>query len=171
MKSTINTNTPAAITNRKFFHRGYLLLSLLLHLILTACGNQEPSYQLTDGSKLKLSDLQGRVVFINYWAEWCQPCREEIPELNALQQQHGNRAQVLAVNFDGISGDELIKQSEALGIKFPILTTDPRHQFSVQPSGALPETLVISPQGDFQKVLLGPQTVEALESIIDELMP
>lgn len=172
MTNTMKSNTSATTGNDQlFFRQRSLLLPLLLALVLSACGNQEPSYQLADGSELKLSDLRGRVVFINYWAEWCQPCREEIPELNALQRQYGDRAQVLAVNFDGVSGEELIKQSSAVGIQFPILTTDPRHQFGVQPSGALPETLVINPQGDFQQVLLGPQTVEALESIIDKLIP
>ena len=141
-------------------------LTLLLSLSLTGCGDGEPRYALADGKTLKFSDLQGRIVLINYWAEWCKPCRKEIPELNALQQQYGDQVQVLGVNFDGIQGDALIKQTNNLGIEFPILTTDPRHQFSVEASGVLPETLVINHQGVYEKVLLGPQTLEQLQAII-----
>lgn len=140
--------------------------SLFFVLLLASCGNGEPEYTLADGNSLKFSELKGRVVFINYWAEWCKPCRKEIPELNTLQQQYGDQVQVLGVNFDGATGEELIKQSSAIGIEFPLLTTDPRHQFAVKPSGVLPETLVIDRQGIFQKVLLGPQTLEQLQTII-----
>ena len=158
----INKTKPLAATRSSFT----LLLALLLSQLLISCGNGEQSYTLADGSSLKFSELKGRVVFINYWAEWCKPCRKEIPELNALQQQYGDQVQVLGVNFDGATDDELIKQSSAIGIEFPLLTTDPRHQFSVKPSGVLPETLIIDRQGVFQQVLLGPQTLEQLETII-----
>lgn len=141
-------------------------LILLLTLSLAGCSDGEPRYTLADGKTLKFSDLQGRIVLINYWAEWCKPCRKEIPELNALQQQYGDQVQVLGVNFDGIQGDALIKQTNNLGIEFPILTTDPRAQFSVEASGVLPETLVIDRQGVYEKVLLGPQTLEQLQTII-----
>lgn len=149
-----------------FILRFLASLALLLSLSLAGCSDGEPHYALADGKELKFSDLQGRIVLINYWAEWCKPCRKEIPELNALQQQYGDQVQVLGVNFDGIQGDALIKQTNNLGIEFPILTTDPRAQFSVEASGVLPETLVIDRQGVFEKVLLGPQTLEQLQTII-----
>jgi thiol-disulfide isomerase/thioredoxin len=152
--------------NSLFILRFLASLALLLSLSLAGCSDGEPRYALADGKELKFSDLQGRIVLINYWAEWCKPCRKEIPELNALQQQYGDQVQVLGVNFDGIQGDALIKQTNNLGIEFPILTTDPRAQFSVEASGVLPETLVIDPQGVFEKVLLGPQTLEQLQTII-----
>jgi len=152
--------------NSLFILRFLASLALLLSLSLAGCSDGEPRYALADGKTLKFSDLQGRIVLINYWAEWCKPCRKEIPELNALQQQYGDQVQVLGVNFDGIQGDALIKQTNNLGIEFPILTTDPRAQFSVEASGVLPETLVIDRQGVYEKVLLGPQTLEQLQTII-----
>lgn len=149
---------------------GLLLLGfLLLGLSLTSCGNSEPTYSLMDGNKLRFSELKGRVVFINYWAEWCKPCRIEMPELNTLQEIQHDNVQVLAVNYDGITGDQLKAQAKAMGINFPVLTRDPRQQFGIAPSGVLPETLVIDPQGVFHKVLLGPQTVESLLTVVKEL--
>lgn len=146
-----------------------LALGLLLTLFVTGCGNKEPTYTLIDGREIKFSELQGRVVFINYWAEWCKPCRKEIPELNALHQQFNEDALVLGVNFDDVKNDQLITQAKAMGIKFPVLTTNPRQQFGVKASGVLPETLVIDSQGVLQEVLLGPQTIEKLEAIVNKL--
>ena len=157
-------------TTRPMAHPIFLWLGLLLlSLSLTSCGRHETTYSLTDGTKLQFSELKGRVVFINYWAEWCKPCRTEMPELNTFQKEWHDRAQVLAVNYDSVTGDQLIAQAKAMGINFPVLTTDPRQQFGVTPSGALPETLVIDTQGVYQKVLLGPQTVESLLAVIHEL--
>src|SRR3546814_7187463 len=52
--------------------------------------------------------LEGQWLVINYWAEWCAPCRTEIPELNALDKQlKSQSASVLGVNFDGLRGSEL----------------------------------------------------------------
>ena len=144
-------------------------LFLFLTLSLTGCGNKEPSYALIDGGEIKFSELQGRVVFINYWAEWCKPCRKEIPELNSLHQQFSDHALVLGVNFDNAQNDQLINQAQAMGIKFPVLTTDPRLLFGVKASGVLPETLVIDKHGMLHEVLLGPQTMEKLEAVVNKL--
>jgi thiol-disulfide isomerase/thioredoxin len=138
-------------------------------LLLSACGDREPTYPLLNGGEIRFSELQGKVVFINYWAEWCKPCRTEMPELNEFQKILGEKVHVLAVNFDGTQGDQLAQQAKAIGIEFSILTEDPRSQFGVMPSGALPETLVIDQRGQFQKVLLGPQTVSGLKQIVTSL--
>lgn len=135
-------------------------------LTLTACAERTPSYPVVGGGELRFEELHGKVVLINYWAEWCKPCREEIPELNAFQKSHGDQVQLLAVNFDGVSGEPLQQQAEALGIEFPVLAADPRQQFAVKPSGVLPETLVIDREGNFRQVLLGPQTEEKLSAVL-----
>ncbi|WP_461515930.1 TlpA family protein disulfide reductase [Porticoccus sp.] len=145
------------------------LLAAALLLSLLGCTDGQPGYTLTDGSKLRFDELHGKVVLINYWAVWCKPCREEIPELNAFQQTHGDQVQLLAVNFDGVVGDTLTQQANELGIKFPVLTSDPRQQFAVKASGVLPETLVIDREGNFQQVLLGPQNEEKLASVLQQL--
>ncbi|WP_461520589.1 TlpA family protein disulfide reductase [Porticoccus sp.] len=145
------------------------LLAAILLLPLLGCSDTQPGYSLTDGSKLHFDELHGKVVLINYWAVWCKPCREEIPELNAFQQTHGDQVQLLAVNFDGVTGDALKQQAKELGIQFPVLTSDPRQQFAVKASGVLPETLVIDHEGNFRQVLLGPQNEEKLASVLQQL--
>lgn len=143
------------------------IIILLLTGLLGACGEPGPALHLAAGGSVDLADLRGKVVLINYWAEWCQPCREEIPELNAFALQQADKVAIYAVNFDGVTGEQLQQQAQALGIAFPLLGRDPRELFAVKPSGVLPETLVLDRQGQFKQVLLGPQTAQTLEAVVD----
>lgn len=107
-----------------------------------------------------LLQKHGEWTFVNYWAEWCKPCIEEIPELNAMHQREGYR--VLGVNFDGASGEELQSQLTALGVHFPTLDEDPSDTFSIDRPQVLPTTLLVSPEGRLLRTLVGPQTEETL---------
>lgn len=129
--------------------------------LLAACGGEEPS--------LGLEDFRGRPVFVNYWAEWCQPCREEIPALNSFQREHASEIQVLGYNFDGVLGPELERQAESLGIEFPSLKKDPRQRFGLPAVSGIPETLVVDAEGNLFQRLQGPQTLAALEKILQEM--
>ena len=141
-------------------------LASLALLLAVACTPQEQTYPTLGGENVALSRLEGRVVFINYWAEWCRPCRVEIPELNAFASQHEDEITVLSVNFDGVSGETLVDQVAAMGIEFDTLLVDPRSALAAPPSVALPETLVIGRDGKLYKVLLGPQTLEGLNEML-----
>lgn len=144
-------------------------LVLLVSMFVLGCAPKEPSYPLLDGGEIRFSELQGKVVFINYWAEWCTPCRIEVPELNALQKAFPDQVRVLGVNFDGVVGEELQQQASKMGIEFSLLVEDPRELFAIAPSGVLPETLVIDRRGEFQQVLLGPQSLETLLHVVASL--
>lgn len=150
-------------------HSAIRLLTILLLLAATGCSDREKGYALLDGGRIDFDQLHGKVVLINYWAEWCKPCREEIPELNEFQRSHSDRVQLLAVNYDGVTGEALQQQAAALAIDFPVLLDDPRQQFGVKPSGVLPETLVIDAAGNYRQVLLGPQTEEKLAALLKQL--
>jgi thiol-disulfide isomerase/thioredoxin len=63
-------------------------------------GQVAPDFELTDfdGNRHRLSDYRGKVVYINFWATWCVPCRAELPVIYALQQEYGDRLQVIEVD-------------------------------------------------------------------------
>lgn len=145
-----------------------LIVLLLLSLLglVTACTPPEVTYPTLGGKQVALSDWHGKVVFINYWAEWCGPCRVEIPELNEFSEQHPDEVKVFSVNFDGVEGEALAKQVQAMGIVFDTLLADPRSQLGAATAGALPETLVIGRQGNLHQVLLGPQTLAQLNEVL-----
>ena len=144
-----------------------MLILLLGFSLLVGCGELiEPRYNLLGAGSVSLEELEGKVVLINYWAEWCRPCRIEIPELNQFAQNHFNSVRVLSVNFDGVEGEQLIEQVAALGIEFDTLLQDPRDALAVPASGGLPETIVLNRKGEVQEVLLGPQTQKSLQAVL-----
>jgi thiol-disulfide isomerase/thioredoxin len=130
-------------------------LCLALALALAACSPTEPP-----ANELQLKRFAGQWVVINYWAIWCKPCIQEIPELNALARLPG--VTVLGVNFDGTSGAELAQQIEQLGISFPVLGTDPAAQLGVPRPVVLPTSLVLDTGGELRDTLVGPQTLATL---------
>ena len=141
------------------------VLSILLACLSLVGCSSEPSFRVADGSSIRFSDLHGEWVVLNYWAEWCAPCREEIPELNELRQQGSQRGveiRVLGVNYDGLEGADLNAVMERMEIEFPVLVDDPRENFRISRAEVLPMTVVIDPKGTVQAVLAGPQTAESL---------
>lgn len=113
-------------------------------------------------------DMQapGKTLVINYWAIWCAPCRKEIPELNELVRDHAESVIVLGVNFDGSQGETLASEIEKLGIEFDNLPSDPRQIWNLEPVSVLPETLIISPDGQLMHRLIGPQTLASIEALL-----
>ena len=141
------------------------IISILLACLSLAACSSEPSFRVADGSSLRFSDLHGEWVVLNYWAEWCAPCRDEIPELNELRQQGSERGveiRVLGVNYDGLEGADLDAVMQRMEIEFPVLVDDPRKNFPIGRAEVLPMTVVIDPNGAVKAVLSGPQTAESL---------
>lgn len=130
------------------------LLSLCL-LIASCTRNEDP-----------VARHAGRWLVVNYWAEWCKPCREEIPELNALAENYKTTTSVVGVNFDGITGDALQKQAADLAIDFELLTVDPAQLGHWPKPQVLPTTQIVDPDGKLVKTLIGPQTLESLKAAL-----
>ncbi len=119
-----------------------------------------PDFSLTavDGSQVKLSDLRGKVVLVNFWATWCPPCKAEMPDLNALQQEYGSSQGLVVLGVD--AGDDNQAAVKAFGeqnrLSFPLLM-DPDNrvsdgQYAVR---ALPTSLIIDRSGKIRAQWLG----------------
>jgi len=143
-------------------------LAITASLLLGGCG---ADYGLDQhGQAVKAEQIEGHWLVLNYWAEWCGPCRIEIPELNAAAKQwQGQGVQVLGVNFDGLQGEDLKKASEALGIGFTVLASDPAERYQLPRSEALPVTYIIDDKGKVREQLMGEQTLEGLKQKIEAL--
>ena len=139
---------------------------LLVPACLFACG-AEPPAELAGGGQVRFSELTGRWLVINYWAEWCAPCRDEIPELNELHdQRHEHGLEVLGVNYDDVRGKKLVELIGEMGIRFPVLTEDPRARWGYEQPDVLPVTVVIGHDGRLRAQMKGPQTLETLLAAI-----
>ena len=80
----------------------HLLLIPAVIMVLALAGCERTELQRADGVAVDWDSYRGQWVLVNYWAEWCKPCLEEIPELNHLDKSPG--ISVLGVNFDGVEG-------------------------------------------------------------------
>lgn len=152
--------------------RKYLLLLLLVVLGLSACkwrqepvaltaelGKPVPDFVLKDvsGRLWQLSALRGNVAFVNFWATWCPPCREELPSMGSLARQlRGQPFQMLAIlsNDDPVRADNLVRQ--AAGGSFPVLV-DPESKIArAYGITGVPETFIVDRQGILREKIIGP---------------
>lgn len=130
-------------------------------LILAGCAEDIGVDQY--GRKVAVERLEGQWLVINYWAQWCAPCRTEIPELNALEKQLKEQSvQVLGVNFDALQGEKLSKAAQDMGITFTVLAQDPAERYQLPRAEVLPVTYIVDDQGRMRERLLGEQTAIGL---------
>jgi len=134
-----------------------------------------PQFQLAnlDGGFLKTSDLKGKVTLLDFWATWCEPCKEEIPKYNALQEKYaGKDFSILGVTVDSGSAEEIKPKVKELQIKYSVVVGNDQ---VVQDFGGVigyPTTFLISKDGKIQRKFIGtpPGKQEQLEKIIDSLL-
>lgn len=138
--------------------------------VLAGC-SREPDFHLLDGSEHHLSDYHGRWLVVNYWAEWCEPCRRELPELARFGAEHAANVTVLGVNFDAPSNAELVAQVARLPVPIPVLASVPAPRLPFARPSGLPATWLIDPDGKVHGPLLGPQTEASLLAALRKLDP
>ncbi|MEH6582382.1 MAG: TlpA disulfide reductase family protein [Halioglobus sp.] len=142
-----------------------ILAMVAIAVTLAACA--DPGEQ---GKQIRIDDLRGKWVVINYWAQWCKPCIQEIPELNELDRSY-EQLVVVGVNYDGATGDELADQVGKLNIEFAILPHDPAGSLGTSRPMVLPTTLILNPDGELTQTLLGPQTLASLAQATEQAPP
>lgn len=147
--------------------KGRMIMVVLGAVLLAACSDDYGVDQY--GGKVTAEHLEGQWLVINYWASWCAPCRKEVVELNSLAEQGKGRLLVLGVNFDQLQGAELRQASDALGIRYPVLASDPAARWQLPRSEVLPVTYIIDGRGQLRERLLGEQTAAGLSTRLAQL--
>ena len=142
-----------------------IFLLVMAPLLLTAC-SQSP-FTDTNGNNVQFSSKEGKWLALNFWAEWCDPCRDEVPELNAMAEAGAVR--VVGVDFDGSTGEQLRQKVRELGITFPVVKQSPLEALQAKAPQVLPATYLINPDGKVVETLFGPQTKHSLELQIKKL--
>lgn len=116
------------------------------------------AFEGAGGSKLSLADLKGKVVLLNIWATWCVPCREEMPQLNALQADLGGKDfEVAAINIDKGGAEKATKFLADTGATDLAPYFDQTGKlFAKLKAVGMPTTLLLNPDGKEMGRLVGP---------------
>jgi peroxiredoxin len=140
-----------------------------------AVGGAAPGFslKLLTGGEAALSQFRGRPVLVNFWATWCKPCRQEMPEIiAAYQAHHASGLEVLAVNLsDQESMKDVRKFVAELGLPFPILLDDKGKTRERYDLVTVPTSVFIDAKGIVRKVHAGPISANALKDGLAEILP
>ncbi|MGE4282565.1 MAG: TlpA family protein disulfide reductase [Clostridia bacterium] len=133
---------------------------------------EAPDFSLKDlqGNDISLSDYRGKIVFLNFWATWCPPCKVEMPHFEAANKkfQEDNNAVILAVNIQESSEkvEDFIQEN---GYTFPVvldLKGQIANQYRIH---SIPTTFILNQQGVIRDIAIGVMEEEELYHYVEEL--
>lgn len=132
-------------------------------------GRPAPDFALSDlnDKPYRLSDFRGKVVFLNFWATWCKPCREEMPSMEILNKNFEKDGLViLAVSIDRVTTTKEIPPFvKGLNLTFPVLIDSWGQTDKPYKRMGVPETFIIDQEGIIREIVIGPRDWTRLDSL------
>jgi cytochrome c biogenesis protein CcmG, thiol:disulfide interchange protein DsbE len=122
------------------------------------------------GDRLRLSDLRGSIVVLDFWASWCPPCRESIPHLNRVASElAGSNVHVLGINAEGHGAQRTAMVARRWGIGYRVLQDESAAVQRAYGVDALPSVFVVDREGIVRRSYAGSPTAEQLIRTLREL--
>ena len=146
------------------------LLAASLLLTVTTSLAETVDFELLDltGKKQRLSDYRGKWVVVNYWATWCPPCLEEMPDLDDFHTRHKDKdAVVLGVNMEDIGVEQLSRFVDSLMVSYPILRDKPRPFTELGNIPGMPTSFIVSPEGEVVAYQVGIIRAQDLDAFLE----
>ena len=134
-----------------------------------AIGAKAPDFELKTlaGETVKLSNLKGKKVMLNFWATWCPPCKEEMPAMEKLSKQAGKDVVILAVNIDPqLDVQGFINENK---ITFPIPLDKADKVNETYQVLSIPTTYFIDSKGIIQNKYTGSMTLDVMKDFLNKL--
>lgn len=140
-------------------------------------GKVAPDFVISDfdGSRHRLSERRGKVVYINFWATWCDPCQKELPDIALLQEEYGEDLVVITVNRrePTARAEEFFANVPTLdggqGVDFPVNGLDPDDTLFFEYRGlGMPTSIFVSPEGVITGRTDGIMSLDAMRSAVEE---
>lgn len=152
-KSASTTDTPPVVKNTK---------------PLTPAPDIE--FKTLDDQSFRLSSLRGRVVVLNFWATWCEPCRAEIPELNAMQKELGEKGLTIVGAAWDDTREGVKEFQNDIKQEYTLLTGGEAVQDKFGGIPSLPTTYIIDRDGNIRDKIIGARDREVFEAVIKPLL-
>ncbi len=128
------------------------------------------SRDILSGQDLRMADLRGKVVLLNYWATWCPPCQKEIPDLIRLQEKYPDTLQVIGVALDRDGTAGVVEFARKKGINYPVIIPDDPRLMQYGNVRSIPTSFVVDQTGQIVKVLVGFRTFVFFESAVKKYL-
>ena len=151
----------------------FLLLIVLPAQSFGQSQRKAPPLVLKDihGRALRLSDYEGKVILINFWATWCPPCRAEMPNLIMIQREYRGRGlQVIGITYPPQTAGEVRRFIRKLRVNYPVAIGTKETKALFDPGEALPLTVIIDREGNFREVIEGILLPQEFEQKIKPLL-
>src|SRR5690625_2953990 len=171
----------------------YIFRSIILALLLVALvfalvtnlnqdkeiyeiGDKAPDFELVQISEnneqeiIRLSELEGKGVMLNFWATYCEPCEAEMPYMESLYPEYKDDIEIVAVSLD--LNELVIHQFiEKYDLTFPVVHDRKNDVMELYKVGPIPSTFFINPEGEIVDKVAGALTLERLEDYFNEIKP
>ena len=137
-----------------------LLAALFVFHPIIAAAQSRPAPHLSfrdlNGGRIRLSDYKGKVVLLNFWATWCQPCRAEIPELVKKQREYQNLGlRIIGITYPPESISRVKRFARKLRVNYTIALGTKRTKSLFTSSETLPMTVIIDREGNIREEIEG----------------
>jgi thiol-disulfide isomerase/thioredoxin len=129
------------------------------------------SLESLEGKSMRLSDLRGKAVLLNFWATWCGPCKIEMPWFVDLQKEYGTQGlQIVGVAMDEASKEDIAKFAKDMGVNYPILIGKEAVGDAYGGVPALPESFFIGRDGKVVDKIIGLKGKSEIEDSIKKAL-
>jgi len=132
------------------------------------------TYQLTDldGRPVRLADLRGKAVWINFWASWCPPCQSETPVIRGLAERYGDRGLVvIGISVQETSQSDVQAYATRYQLGYTIAADLSGNIFRLYHPPGLPTQVFVGPEGAIRSVVLAPLTEADAVAQIEAILP
>ena len=149
------------------------IIFLMISLVSFSNSAKAPDFNLKDqyGVVHSLENYKGKVIFLNFWATWCPPCKKEMPDIENIYKEYGeNKKDVVILGVNSEKENEVKKFLKDKGYTFPTLideNSEVMRKYFIQ---AFPTSFVIDKEGNVYGYVMGGLTKEQIKQVIEEVL-
>ena len=149
------------------------IIFLMISLVSFSNSAKAPNFNLKDqyGVVHSLENYKGKVIFLNFWATWCPPCKKEMPDVESIYKEYGeNKKDVIILGVNSEKENEVKKFLKDKGYTFPTVideNSEVMRKYFIQ---AFPTSFVIDKEGNIYGYVMGGLTKEQIRQVIEEVL-